>query len=84
MAQYNFSISQQTNFNNNLFYTKIFSVFSKTELFANQIIRTLNLLQTMKSYLDNIYYYVNDLPIIMNIKSKILISLKHYEKAHLV
>ena len=38
----------------------------------------------MRSHLDNNYYYLNDLLIIMNIKQEILMSLKHYAKMYLV
>ena len=51
---------------------------------SNQTIRTSNLLLTMRSCLDNNYYYVKNLLIIMNIKGETLMSLNHYAKMYLI
>ena len=61
------------------YYTKICLVKTKTktELFANPIIRTLNLLYAMRSCLNNNYYYVNVILITMKIKREILMTLNH-------
>ena len=80
MAHDNFSKSQQTNFNNSQLFRKNMFHINKAELFANPKSRTLNVLKTMRSCLDNNYYFVNDLLIIMNIKREILMSLNHNVK----
>ena len=68
MAHDNFLISQQTNFDNNkLLRKEIFSIFKNK---AARKTNNLNIKYSifMMLYLVNNYYYVNDLPIVMNIK----------------
>ena len=85
MAQDNFYISQQNNFNNNqLLRRKVFSINKNKNRVIRQPKDLRNLVKAIRSCLENNYYCVSDLILIINIKREIIMSLKYYAKIYFV